>query len=102
MNEQYDGLNICNFTKSSDKLPLQCRRRSPHQPFSWQQAFFAEKFHNRGLAKLSIIKFQSAKRENSSGLKKIMNYESEFIFCPKRVILDTVEANALNVYSEHN
>jgi hypothetical protein len=46
--------------------------RSPHQPFSLRQAFFAEKFHNRVLAKLSIIKFQWVKRENSFGLKKLL------------------------------
>ncbi|MDQ3063274.1 MAG: hypothetical protein M3R14_10530 [Acidobacteriota bacterium] len=33
---------------------------------------FAEKFNKRVSAKLSIIKFQSVERENSSGLKKLL------------------------------
>jgi len=67
-----------------------------------RQEFFAEKFYNRVLAKLSIIKFHSVKRGISSGLKKNINFESEFLFCPKRFMLDFVEANVLNVYSEHD
>jgi hypothetical protein len=60
--------------------------------------------HNRILAKLSIIsiRFHSVKRGISSGLKKNINFESEFLFCPKRFMLDFVEANVLTVYSEHD
>jgi hypothetical protein len=65
-NPELDRINyrskICRYISAST-LPLTT-------PAFFSAGSFAEKVRNRVLAKLSIIKFQSIKKENSSGLKK--------------------------------